>query len=154
MQNRSALSAIAQKSLCDGNFVLTGLTDPYPELAKGINMELRQETHGDTVVMRCDGTRLDALVALKFKDGFRDLAETEVERVVLDMADVEFMDSSGLGAVVAVYKLLGSERRFDLAGLSDAVDRVFKLTRMDSIFTIFPTAEAALADGAAASSAA
>lgn len=113
-------------------------------MAKGEAMELTQENKGDAVVMRCVDARLDAMVALKFKDGFQHLAKEPRKRVILDLTSVDFMDSSGLGAVVAVYKLLGPDRVFDLAGLSPAVDRVFKLTRMDSVFRIFPTADAAL----------
>jgi anti-sigma B factor antagonist len=58
---------------------------------------------------------------------------------------VAFLDSSGLGAVVAVKKLMGPDRRLDLACLTPAVDKVFRLTRMDSVFTI----HAALPDAAA-----
>lgn len=108
-------------------------------------MELTQDTKGDAIIMRCLDARLDAMVALKFKDGFQHLAKGTHKRVILDLTSVDFMDSSGLGAVVAVYKMLGRDRVFDLAGLSQAVDRVFKLTRMDSVFRIFPTVDAALA---------
>jgi anti-sigma B factor antagonist len=41
-------------------------------------------------------------------------------------------------------KNLGSERRLVLAGLTPTVDKVFRLTRMDSVFGVFPTIEAAL----------
>jgi anti-sigma B factor antagonist len=56
---------------------------------------------------------------------------------------VHFLDSSGLGAVVGVMKLLAPERRLELAGLTPTVAKVFRLTRMDSVFTIHP----ALAEG-------
>jgi anti-sigma B factor antagonist len=49
---------------------------------------------------------------------------------------VEFLDSSGLGAVIAVMKMLGPERRLELAALGPAVERVVRLTRMDTVFTI------------------
>jgi len=47
-------------------------------------------------------------------------------------------------------KQMGRDRRFDLAGLTPAVDKVFRLTRMDTVFNLYPTLDAALdADSAA-----
>jgi len=107
-------------------------------------MELTKQACGGTTVIKCDGARLDAAVAVQFKEGFRELTATPSERVILDMSAVNFMDSSGLGAVVAVYKLLGEGRSLDLAGLTQTVGRVFRLTRMDSVFRIFPDIETAI----------
>ncbi len=112
-------------------------------------MELIREDFDDTAVIRCLNERLDAVIAVQFKDRFRDLADDNTARYVLDMSNVQFMDSSGLGAVVAVYKFLGPDRRFDIAGQTPTVDRVFKLTRMDSVFTIYDSVETALGSGAA-----
>ena len=66
----------------------------------------------------------------------RELIQAALPRVVLDMSRVAFLDSSGLGAVVAVMKLLAPDRKLELSGLTPTVEKVFRLTRMDSIFTI------------------
>ena len=57
---------------------------------------------------------------------------------------MEFLDSSGLGAVVGSMKQLGRSRRLDLAGLTPTVEKVFRITRMDRVFRIFPSVEAAV----------
>jgi anti-sigma B factor antagonist len=44
-----------------------------------------------------------------------------------------------LGAVVGVMKLLGPDRKLDLFGLTPTVAKVFRLTRMDTVFTIHST---------------
>ena len=54
------------------------------------------------------------------------------------MTQVAFLDSSGLGAVVAAMKALGPDRPLELAGLTPTVQKVFRLTRMDSVFKIHP----------------
>jgi anti-sigma B factor antagonist len=59
---------------------------------------------------------------------------------------VNFLDSSGLGAVVAVMKLLMPARKLELAGLTATVEKVFRLTRMDSVFTIHTVVPGALRD--------
>ena len=113
-------------------------------------MELERRDQGQATVIRLRADRLDAAIAVRFKEGFREAAKGAQRRVVLDMTGIDFMDSSGLGAVVAVYKLLGPGHDFELAGLSPGVDRVFRLTRMDSVFAIHDSVAAALGGKGAA----
>ncbi|MGA9434098.1 MAG: STAS domain-containing protein [Roseobacter sp.] len=88
--------------------------------------------------------RIDAAVAIEFKDAMRVETDSGPDLVVLDLSKVEFIDSSGLGAIVATMKSMGQSRKLALAGLSPNVERVFKLTRMDSVFSVFPTLQGAL----------
>ncbi|MEH7828592.1 STAS domain-containing protein [Gemmobacter denitrificans] len=80
--------------------------------------------------------RIDAACAIQFKDRMREVMASASGRVLLNMSRVQFLDSSGLGAVVAVMKLLGPDRKLELAGLTPTVEKVFRLTRMDSVFRI------------------
>lgn len=98
-------------------------------------MEFSCTEVGDVLIVRVMAERIDAAAALKFKDALRELTGA-ASHVALDLRDVQFVDSSGLGAIVAVMKLMGTTRRLDLAGLTPTVDKVFRLTRMDSIFKI------------------
>ncbi|RID92540.1 anti-sigma factor antagonist [Gemmobacter lutimaris] len=107
-------------------------------------MNLHAKTLADTLLVEVEEDRIDAACAIQFKDRMRELVAKAEGRVLIDMARVRFLDSSGLGAVVAVMKLLGPERRLELAGLTPAVDKVFRLTRMDSVFRIHPDLPAAL----------
>ncbi len=99
-------------------------------------MELLAEQRGEILVIRAMQDRIDAAGAIQFKDKMRELTKTPVPRVVLDLSRVAFLDSSGLGAVVAVLKALGPDRKLELSGLTATVQKVFRLTRMDSVFTI------------------
>ena len=63
--------------------------------------------------------------------------------VILDLSRVDFIDSSGLGAIVAVMKFLAPARKLELAALTPNVERVFHLTRMDSVFPIHAAAPSA-----------
>ena len=114
-------------------------------------MLMSAKEHGECLVISVHEKRIDAAVAVRFKDRIRELTDHSAERVILDLSDVEFLDSSGLGAVVAAMKHLGSERRMDLAGLTPVVDKVFRMTRMDTVFRIFPDAETAIGGVAHAS---
>ncbi len=116
---------------------------------KGGPVDLHCEDQGDTRLIRVAAPRIDAVIAIRFKDAMRLAMGDGPERIVLDLAEVEFIDSSGLGAIVAAMKLLGPDRRMDLAGLTPIVDKVFRLTRMDTVFSIYPDIGTALASGAA-----
>jgi anti-sigma B factor antagonist len=103
-------------------------------------MQLVAEPMGGMTVVRVEEDRIDAAVAIQFKDRMREIAEGGAGPVLLDLSRVGFLDSSGLGAVVAVMKLLGPARKLELAGLTPTVEKVFRLTRMDSVFTIHAAA--------------
>ncbi|MEJ6392930.1 STAS domain-containing protein [Gymnodinialimonas sp. 2305UL16-5] len=107
-------------------------------------MSLSFTDHEHCGVVRVDTARLDASIAIQFKDQFRTMTE-DCGDVILDLSNVEFIDSSGLGAVVAVYKGLEAGRVMALAGLQPPVQKVMTLTRMNAVFAIFPTLEGALA---------
>lgn len=99
-------------------------------------MQLVAEQRGEILVVRAMDDRIDAAGAIQFKDRMRELTMAATPRVVLDMSRVAFLDSSGLGAVVAVMKALGPDRKLELSGLTLTVQKVFRLTRMDSVFII------------------
>lgn len=109
-------------------------------------MQLQTETFGDMLIITAMEDRIDAAGAIQFKERMREVVQHPAPRVVLNLSRVRFLDSSGLGAVVAVMKLLGPDRRLELAALTPTVEKVFRLTRMDSIFTIHATAPEGLRD--------
>lgn len=108
-------------------------------------MNLVSEDIGAVRVVTVAEPRIDAAVAIQFKDAMRAITEAGPARVILDLAAVGFLDSSGLGAVVAAMKQVGPGRKLELAGLTPAVEKVFHLTRMDSVFVIHPSAAAVTA---------
>ena len=108
-------------------------------------MRVSAKTEEDMQVISVLDARIDAAVALAFKDAMRSQTENGPPTVVLDLQNVDFIDSSGLGAIVATMKHLAPARRLVLAGLTPAVDKVFRLTRMDSVFSVFSSLDDALA---------
>ena len=107
-------------------------------------MNLTSTVKDGTLIVTVTASRIDSAIAIQFKEEMRLLTEHAPERVILDLSAVEFIDSSGLGAIVAAMKQLDGNRRLDLAGLTPVVQRVFSLTRMDTVFRIYPTSRAAM----------
>lgn len=106
-------------------------------------MQIVTETGATRQIVRVLDPRIDAAVAIRFKEDMREATAGGNGPVILDLSQVEFLDSSGLGAVVAVMKFLAPDRKLELAGLMPTVAKVFRLTRMDGVFTIHPTPPAA-----------
>ncbi len=113
-------------------------------------MQLQTQTRPKVISVSVLEDRIDAATAIQFKEKMRDVTKDGPPRVVLDLARVQFLDSSGLGAIVAVKKLLGPDRVLGLSGLTPTVEKVFRLTRMDSIFTIHLSVELAVSHAASA----
>lgn len=73
-----------------------------------------------------DGVRREAARILSGHQG----------RIVLDLSEVRFVDSSGLGALVAIHKALPSGQQLEVAGVDRSVMSLFKLTRMNRVFVM------------------
>ena len=109
-------------------------------------MKLSSRTEDQLRIVSVNGGRIDAAVAIEFKDAMRAETDGGPETVILDLSEVGFIDSSGLGAIVASMKHMGQDRTLALAGLTPTVDKVFRLTRMDSVFSLFATLDGALSE--------
>lgn len=77
--------------------------------------------------------------------------EAGVRRVVIDLRELEFMDSTGLRLVaLAERRLRAADRELVLVRGRDAVQRVFAITRMDDHLTFVDDPNQISGDGAAA----
>ena len=64
--------------------------------------------------------------------------------MLLDLCHVDFIDSSCLGALVSILKSVNGQGELALCSLNDTIKNLFKLTRMDRIFSIKETRQDAL----------
>jgi anti-sigma B factor antagonist len=102
-------------------------------------MELHANQTPHALLIEVRENRIDAASAIQFKERMRELVSGPAPLVILDLSRVAFLDSSGLGAVVSVLKMMAAGRKLELSGLTPTVEKVFRLTRMDTIFTIHPS---------------
>jgi anti-sigma B factor antagonist len=105
-------------------------------------MQLSVVRKGALTVVSIPGPRLDAAAAPEFKRQMVELIDHGARELLLDFAEVDFLDSSGLGAVVGSFKHLGIRGKLEICGLRPAVRKVFALTRMERVFTIHDDAAA------------
>lgn len=106
-------------------------------------MQFKEVTVGNILISAVLDKRIAEAVSGELKATLVAHFKQQQSTVVVDLTEVSFIDSSGLGALVAVLKSLhGGD--LVLCGLSGAVANMFKLTRMDKVFRIFPTADDAV----------
>ncbi len=68
------------------------------------------------------------------------------KKLVVDLSQVSYIDSSGLAVLIeGMQNVAAYGGKFALAGLQDGVRPIFEIARLDQVFEIFPTVEAALA---------
>jgi anti-sigma B factor antagonist len=71
--------------------------------------------------------------------------EENVPTVILDLSDVPYMDSSGLGSLVsACVTRQKATRRIALSGVNERVLKLFETTKVEPLFLIFPTLDDAI----------
>lgn len=105
---------------------------------------LSTDQRGNILVVQVEEKRIDASKAPIFKDEMTRCIEGGQNQIVLDLSQVDFIDSSGLGALVSCLKRLGPRGSLAVAGATGAVSRLFTLTRMDRVFALHPNVEAAV----------
>jgi len=99
-------------------------------------MEITQKKVGRACVVTPMVKKIDASVAVEFRNQLLDLVAKGEHRLVLNLGSVDFIDSSGLGALVSVLKNIGPEGRIKLFAVNEGVRSIFELTRLDRVFDI------------------
>ena len=101
----------------------------------------------DTHVLAVTG-EIDLFTAPEFKQRMSALIDAGRSRIVVDLTQTTFIDSSSLGV------LIGAHRRLKLRGGallvvcdSEAIAKTFKITGLDGVFTLAASVDEALADG-------
>ncbi|MBC1231389.1 STAS domain-containing protein [Listeria booriae] len=100
-----------------------------------IKVEIREtdSNHAKVVV----AGEIDAYTAPKLKEALDGFTERESIHVQIDLADVTYMDSTGLGVFVGVFKSLRAKQsELELVGLSDRIYRLFEITGLTDIIEI------------------
>ncbi len=107
-------------------------------------MNFEEAKAGNILVLTVKANRVAADVVSAFKQGIAGYVTQGNQKIVLDLNEVSFIDSSGLGALISVLKLIGNGELV-LCNIHPTVASMFKLTRMNKIFRIFGSRDEAIA---------
>lgn len=107
-------------------------------------MRFEECIRGDVLITKVLDVRIGADVAPRFKEDMIGYIKRGNHAIVLDLSNVSFIDSSGLGALISCLKSMGSQGELVLSGTRGTVTSMFKLTRMDKIFRMFSNSDEAV----------
>ncbi len=107
-------------------------------------LTLQKEKVGDVIVFRCQGRIVlgDEIRALQ---AAVNPSSCETRRVLLDLGEVSFIDSAGVGALVRLLSHLRSHGcELNLSHLSEPVERVLRVTNLVGVLPCYATQEEAI----------
>lgn len=108
-------------------------------------MNLKTEAVGNRMIIFVQEERLDAHNSDELKTEMNRLFATGAKELILDLKEVRFIDSSGLGVLVSGFKNASTNQgSLKLSGLQTQVRSMFELTRLHRVFDIFQTTDEAL----------
>ena len=99
------------------------------------------------VVIQISGKFLGSLEGVAFKEKLEELRDSGKKKVVIDLSKADFMDSSGIGALIgALTTMKKADGDVKLAGMKDRIKNLFLLTRLlGPVFENFDSVEEAAA---------
>jgi anti-sigma B factor antagonist len=101
------------------------------------NLNISTENYKRAALLKATG-RIDSSNAAQFDSALKDLLAAGQSNIVLDLADVSYMSSAGLRAIVAAHRECARKKgTLCLAQPSERVAEVFSLAGLDSIFTVY-----------------
>jgi anti-sigma B factor antagonist len=110
-------------------------------------MQLAQTMQGSTITFTIGGN-LDATTCLEVRDRFDEAIATNPATVVVDLSGLRLIDSSGVGAIVSLFKRVrASGGSFAITGLNGQPLSIFRVLRLDKVFGVGEPGDAALTAG-------
>jgi anti-sigma B factor antagonist len=107
-------------------------------------MRILEETSNNIGILKLTG-RLDASAVKSLKENVNSLVKKDIKSIVIDLGEVDFIDSSGLGSLVSCLRLVNKETGdIRLASLQDQIRSLIELTRLHRVFQIFDDSETAV----------
>ncbi len=104
-----------------------------------ISIDIREQELQTTITLAGE---IDAYTAPKLRETAFPYTEKQYANVVIDLSGVSYMDSTGLGVFVGLFKSLNAnEGTLKLVGLSDRLKRLFDITGLADIMNINSVAE-------------
>lgn len=106
----------------------------------------------ETGLRKLDGTEvldlvgeIDVYTAPQFKEAVNSMLAAGHKHLIINMAGVTYMDSSGFGALLSATKRLRPQGgTVNLVQCNSAIDRILRITRLNTVFATFDSVDAAV----------
>lgn len=107
--------------------------------------EVKTEQRDGVVVVRLDGDIVLGAATNEFRSALRTALQAPPRKVLVDMGEVKFLDSTGIGEIVAGYSMAWeSQGQIKLCKLPQKIKDVLIVTRLSTVFEIYEEEDEAL----------
>ena len=107
-------------------------------------MEIKLKKYSTTYIIEIVGD-MDLYSAFELKNIIAKMMAKDIENYVVDLAKVDYIDSSGIGVLIHVYSTIKkSNRTLKIANVHGSVEKVIKLTKLSQYFPIVGSVKEAL----------
>jgi len=109
-------------------------------------MDIQQREENGIIILALSGKIIGGPDATLLNDRLDELIERDHKKFIIDLAQINWMNSSGLGILINGYSMLyNAGGQLKIASLSETIMNLFKITKLVNKFSIYPTVEEALA---------
>lgn len=108
-------------------------------------MKIEIRTIGDIKILDCSGKITLGEGTMSIRNNVRDLLQSGSKKIVLNLADISYIDSSGIGELVSTYTtVVNGGGHLKLLNLTKKIQQLLAITKLITVFKSFDTEEAAL----------
>ena len=108
-------------------------------------MQISQNVNKEVLVLTLEGDLMGGPDSEEFRQVVDQAIEEEQTNIIVDMSNVSWMNSAGLGMLIsALTSLRSSGGDLRLANLNDRLRRPLQITKLDSVFQEYETVESAI----------
>jgi anti-sigma B factor antagonist len=109
-------------------------------------MKIKEKIEGDVAVLTISGNMMGGPDTMALHEKIKSLGADEIKRVVVDLKGVKWMNSSGLGVLMACMSTLNNTGgKLKLASVTEKVKSLLVITQLMRIFDTYENAERAVA---------
>ncbi len=109
-------------------------------------MKIKEKMQGNTAILTISGNMMGGPETTELHDKVKSLMADGIKKVVIDLSKVKWMNSSGLGVLMAVWGSLKKEGgNLKLANVSEKINSLFMITQLVQFFETYETVDRALA---------
>jgi len=109
-------------------------------------MKIKERIEGEVAILTVSGNMMGGPETMALHEKVKSLGADKIKKVVIDLKDVKWMNSSGLGVLMACMTTLNSTAgKLKLASVTEKVKSLLVITQLMRIFDTYENAERAVA---------
>ena len=108
-------------------------------------MKIETRTVGDIRILDCRGKITLGEGTMAIRNNVRDILNGDVKKIILNLADVNYIDSSGIGELVSTYTTVTNNGgQLKLLNLTKKIQELLAITKLLTVFQVFEDEQAAI----------